>query len=151
MLEGITWPAWIGTPSQLALLVVVSGSIILGYIKVLPNILKLRKEEREGRRQADADERENIASYYRERLTGCEQRIKELTELVEALQQKIAGDAMQRVQSEISLVNVLIQVVDAPQLRQVLDALESRKISLAGQQLLEIANDKGADDEIQRA
>jgi hypothetical protein len=161
MLEGVTWPAWIGTPSQLALLVVVSGSIIIGYIKVLPQILKLRQDERTSKRELEASERDRIAGYYRtevqalkERLEACEKKCSddntEAQKKIDYLQGRVSNEALQRVQSEISLVNTLIQVVDAPQLRTILTALEKRKVLLADLGSL-ILNGEGAEDEPERS
>lgn len=62
-----------------------------------------------------------------EKLRACEE---ECDRRITKLQNKINNEAMQRVQSEISLVRTLLQVVPAPELTTVLKALEARKILL---------------------
>lgn len=129
MFEGIAWPSWIGTPSQFAVAVMVAGSILIAYFKVWPII-----------RQQNIDERLKTSGNYIERISvletqvrECEQRSDErearLQEKVERLQTSLNNEVAQRVQSEISLVNTLIEVVDAPQLRAILKALEQKRIA----------------------
>jgi hypothetical protein len=111
-----SWPSWLGSPSQFALLIIV----ILALIKVWPIIQKQLMDARAGREG-------RYSKRIRELEDNLERCHRECGERIDKLQTKINNEAMQRVQSEISLVSTIIQVVDAPQLKAILAALEKRK------------------------
>lgn len=113
------WPAWLGSPSQVVLLVLV----VIALIKIWPI---LQKQVFEARASREGRYGERIRHLEIE-LHKCHE---ECAAKIEKLQTKINNEAWQRVQSEISLVSTIIQVVDAPQLRQILAALERRKMTL---------------------
>lgn len=142
MFEGITWPSWIGTPSQLGLLLVVTGSIVLGYIKVLPKLLELKIGERASNKDRYTARVKELKEEVKACRDECDAQERRLQDQIDLLKTKINNEAWQRVQSEISLVHTLIQVVDAPQLKIILAALKQRS-SLIPPEILEGA---GNDD-----
>lgn len=74
---------------------------------------------------------ERVAARITELETSVRECREECDRQTDSLHQKLRNEAEQRVQSEISLVSTLVQIVDAPQLRAILTALESRKTILA--------------------
>lgn len=130
-MEWFVWPSWIGTPSQFGLLILAVGSVTVAWFKIWPRMKELGIGERQ-------KEREDLLGRIRELrdfVTVCEKKCDDQAErlqgIIDGLRDKITNEALQRMQSEISLVNTLIEVVDAPQLRAVLHALEAKKVQAA--------------------
>jgi hypothetical protein len=127
------WPTWLGTPSQVGLLVVV----FLALIKVWPTL-----------RQQNIDAWLASKQSYVERIKDLERQVKEcqadsikkdqdadkrerrLQDEIDALKTKINNEAWQRVQSEISLVSTLVAVVPNAELKIILEALQRRSALL---------------------
>lgn len=136
------WPSWVGTPSQFGLLVVVLGTIIIAWIKVWPKLRQLTIEERASIEDRNQTRIQGLVRDVKECREECREQEVRLTEKIDMLQNKINNEALQRVQSEISLVHTLLEIVDAPQLRLILAALEKRKTLLPATAAL--FEDKGA-------
>jgi transcriptional regulator of NAD metabolism len=105
--------------------------------------------------QQKIDERLSIKTGYIGRITSleaamkknqeeCEKDKEELRDIIEQLREKIRNEAEQRVQGEISLVSTLIQIVDAPQLKAILKALEQRQVRLQVANIQEISDNQRA-------
>lgn len=138
------FPAWIGTLPAWGTFFMVLAAITITTIRIWPRLKELGITERQGiannyinriielkndvkqcREECDAQEvrlRKEIDDNRRE----CDDREEQLKNEVDHLKTKINNEAWNRVQSEISLVNTLIQVVDAPELRVILEALQKR-------------------------
>lgn len=125
------WPSWVGGVPALATLIIVIGYIVIQWLKNQPVMA-----------QQKIDERLNIKTGYRDTIARLEQQVHEcheesrererqLQDEIDVLKARINNEAFQRVQSEISLVNTLIQVVDAPQLQIILKALEAKQVRLS--------------------
>lgn len=123
-------PPWMGSLPAWSLLILVIGWIVLQRVKNQPVI-----------RQQDIDERLAIKSGYIGRITqleadvllcreNCDAQEIRLQTKIDRLQDQLNNEAIQRVQGEISLINTLIDVVDAPQLKAILQALEKRQLRL---------------------
>lgn len=142
------FPAWIGTLPAWGTFFMVLAAITVAVVRIWPRlkelgiterqgiaqnyinrIIELRAEVKECRDNCDAQEarlRKEIDDNRKE----CDAREEQLKQEVDRLKMKINNEAWQRVQSEISLVNTLIQVVDAPELRVILEALRQRSALL---------------------
>lgn len=116
MEEFINWPTWLGTPSQVLTLAIIVITLIKTWPIIQVKVIEARLT-REGRYGARISELEQS-------LKACHD---ECQERIDKLQTKLTNEARQRIQSEISLVHTLISVVDAPQLRTILAALERRR------------------------
>ena len=124
------WPDWIGTPSQLGLLLAFIGSAIIAYIKIFPKVLEIRMTSQQNLQTQDRERITELVAQIKEIEDRCDERERELMAIIDDLKSKINNEAWQRVQSEISLVSTLLEVVPAQQLKQILEALQKRKIVL---------------------
>jgi hypothetical protein len=111
--------------------------IILAFIKVWPIIRQQNIDFTAAARKAYEDRivaAEAKTQRACDRLAECERLCDEREEAfkntIDELKTQINNEAWNRVQSEISLVNTLIAIVDAPQLRVILEALQRRSNSL---------------------
>jgi chromosome segregation ATPase len=120
------FPGWAGSVPMWG----VFAMILITLIKIWPQL-----------RQQGIDERLNIRDRYLERIKDlvadvqhcrdeCDAQERRLQAEIDILKDKLNNEAWQRVQGEISLVNTLIQIVDAPQLKAILAALEKRQRTL---------------------
>jgi hypothetical protein len=127
------FPSWLGS----APLWGVFAMILITLIKVWPQLKQQGIDERlniRDRYLARINEMRTEVAIAREEVRQCKrdcdaQEVR-LQGEIDILKNKLNNEAWQRVQSEISLVNTLIQVVDAPQLKAILAALEKRRTTL---------------------
>lgn len=125
-LASFQWPAWLGTPSQFALLAVVVITLIKTWPLIQKNLMdaKLLKEGGYAKRITDLEGKLDECK------RDCDERDRTSQTTIDSLKQQINNEAWQRVQSEISLVNTLIQIVPNPMLGQILEALKKRSGTL---------------------
>lgn len=138
------FPAWIGTLPAWGTFFMVLAAITVAVVRIWPRLKELGITERQGIAQnyinriielkADVKECRDNCDAQEARLRKeiddnrkeCDAREEDLKRQIDELKTKLNNEAWQRVQSEISLVNTLIQVVDAPELRVILEALQKR-------------------------
>lgn len=114
--DGAIWQflvTHVGTPAQIAIL----GLALVALIKAWPILQKNAfdaKEKKAGRYEA------RIAHLERE-VSKCHE---EWTREVERLRKELWGEKTQRVAEQISLINLILQSVDAPELKTLLKTLE---------------------------
>lgn len=145
MIENFSWPTWIGTPSQFGLLVVAIVSVVVAYIKVLPKMSELRIGSEQYNRAELVRQVSQATKDIKTCRDECAEQERKLQGQIDTLKTKINNEAWNRVQSEISLVHTLIQVVDAPQLKIILEALKQRSVTIPPE-ILE--SNEGADNGI---
>lgn len=124
-----TIPGWITSAGVIALL-----GIVLRYR------LGSRRLSIEGQKQHDADaadRRDHIAeemaalrtniSLLRKELHDCEEQCREQ---IRDLQEELWGEKRQRVAEQLSLINIILDKVDAPDLQNLRATLESIQVGL---------------------
>lgn len=126
-----SWPTWIGTPSQLGLLLAFVGSVFLAWLKVYPKILELNLTDQARKRSELYAHIDRLNAELKTCKDECDAQEVRLKEQIERLVTKVNNEERQRVQSEISLVKILIDIVPAPQLKAILDALQKKDVTLA--------------------
>lgn len=131
-------PSWVGTAPQWAMMILLA----IAVVRTSPQWLEAMFTAVQNRRSADRKRITELEAAIAECRRLCDEQDARLQQKIEDLQHKLSNEALQRVQSEISLVHTLIQIVDAPALKAVLTALERRQTLL-----FELAPAKGADDE----
>lgn len=149
------FPTWAGNVPMWG----VFAMVLIALIKVWPKLKEIGVNERQGIRdpyiqrireladdvkhcRQECDEQERRLRHEIDGVKrGSDEREAALKERIDVLRTRVNNEAFQRVQSEISLVNTLIQVVDAPQLRTILKALEDRKAILPS--LVELKDKEG--------
>jgi hypothetical protein len=117
---------------------------VIALIKAWPKLKEIGVQERQGIRDPYVKRIRELAEDVKQCRKECDEqevrlrremeekgeahraREEELKGEIDALKNKMNNEAWQRVQSEISLVRTLIQVVDAPELRVILEALQKR-------------------------
>jgi biopolymer transport protein ExbB/TolQ len=134
------FPAWAGSVPMWG----VFAMVLIALIRVWPRLRELSIQERanvrdpylrriaelaadvkdcrESCEKQEKELREEIAQNKRE----CDDRETRLKDEIDSLKTKINNEAWQRVQSEISLVNTLVQVLPSAELKLILDALQKR-------------------------
>jgi seryl-tRNA synthetase len=130
-------PPWMGSVPAWTTLVMVVGYIIIQWIKTRPAVLQHQIQERLNVSDSNLERIKHLEAAVRQCQLECEQHKTLLNKKCETLQERLNNEAMQRVQSEISLVNTLIQVVDAPQLKIILAALEARQTRMLKVEIVE--------------
>jgi hypothetical protein len=108
----------------------------------LKRIRELAEDVKSCRRECDAQER-RLRQEMDDNKRECDQREREFKKEIDSLKEKMNNEAWQRVQSEISLVNTLIQVVDAPELRRILEALQKRSATMISLDVTAFAIENG--------
>lgn len=124
-MEGFTleWPAWLGSPSQVALLVIVIVTLIKTWPIIQRNILDA-KERRESRYSQRISELEKAVTSCQQE---CEDHKEELRQQIGKLERQRLDDRAQNLQEQISLVAILVKNVDNPMLAQILETLQAHK------------------------
>lgn len=124
-----TIPGWITSAGVISIL----GIVLkwqLGLKKIGLESQQLANADRADARDHIAEEmvalRMNVASL-REELHACEE---ECRVHIDKLTQELWGEKRQRVAEQISLINIIINSVDAPELKNLLKALESVKLHI---------------------
>jgi chromosome segregation ATPase len=131
-----TIPGWITSAGVVAML----GLIVrwqLGLKKLSVEAQQVDVNAAEVRSKDAADKRDHIAeemsalraniATLREELHACED---ECAEKIKKLHDEIWGEKRQRVTEQISLINVILNSVDAPELKALMKTLESVQRSL---------------------
>jgi hypothetical protein len=116
-----TLPGWITALSTST----AAGSLIIAYWKRGVKLRQLSNEDRADHRDHIAEEmaalRQNVHNL-RDELHRCESQCREE---ISKLTEEIWGEKRQRVAEQISLINTILNTVDAPQLKTLLATLES--------------------------
>ncbi len=141
------WPSWMGGLPALATFIMVAGYIIQQWVKNRPTMQQQEIDERRARSSTYQGRITTLENQVRECHERSERREAELQGEIDLLKDKINNEAMQRVQSEISLVNTLIQIVPADELKKILTELENRQIRLVTIRQLEAKGAEGNDDQ----
>lgn len=151
MPEWITWPQWVGTPSQVGLLLVVIGTVLIAYIKVWPVLLEARITERHKERQELRARITELEKAVEDCRRECDRQTALLQDEIGDLQETIYGMRRQHVQEQISLINAIIESVDNPVLKKMLGALESVRSNLPGVKIIPGAGaGRNEDDDAER-
>lgn len=113
--------------------------LLLAVLKILPTIraqsLESKQQDLEGWRAECTDLRNRLETC--ERL--CRERDESHTTTVNKLHEEIFGIRKQHLTEQISMINVILNSVDAPELRQLLKTLESVKAALRLEQMVQIS------------
>lgn len=138
-------PSWAGNIPVWILLAIVFAGLVREWLKTQPVREQQKIDERLKIKEGYIGRINDLEDAVRECQRECEEHKKELRKVIDQLQDRVNNEARQRVQSEISLVSTLLKVVDAPQLKIILDELEKRQTTMA---LLNVqfVESKGADD-----
>lgn len=124
------WPNWLGGIPALTTMLIIIGYIIVQHQKNKPLLEKIA-----------SDERLNIKTGYRETIARLEKNVHDchqesrqredaLQKEIDTLKQRINNAEWQRTQSDISLVSVLLDILPAPQMKQILEALKKKQATL---------------------
>lgn len=119
-------PPWVGSFPLWALFLTVVGTLIKTWPLIQKNLIdaKMLKAGGYAKRITELEDK----------LSNCEVKCDEREVLfkkeIDDLKQKLNNEAWQRVQSEISLVATLVQIVPNPMLGQILEALKRRSTTL---------------------
>lgn len=108
----------------------VFAAVLIALIKIWPQLKQQSIDERLSIRDRYLLRIKELVQEVKDCRADCEEQERRLQGQIDGLKTKINNEAWQRVQSEISLVHTLIQVVDAPQLKLILDALKARSVTL---------------------
>jgi hypothetical protein len=127
----LVWPEWLGTPSQLALLVIV----ILALIKMWP-IIQAKVLEATLVREGRYGER---IKHLEEELQRCHE---ECSKKIESLRDTIMGMRDQRAAEQIAMMRAILRTVESPELRKQLEMLEALQPGEHVQYLGQITGDK---------
>jgi molecular chaperone DnaK (HSP70) len=133
-----TIPGWITSAGVVAILgIVVRWQLGLKRFAVAAQQVDVSAQE--VRTRDDADKRDHIAEEMgelrknvaglREELHKCED---ECADKIKKLHDELWGEKRQRVTEQISLINVILNSVDAPELKALMKTLESVQRSLGG-------------------
>ena len=119
-------PDWAGT----APMWLIFGAIVTTLIKTWPVIMERVEMAREGRRAHAGGRIGELEALLDECRKECDRRDEIYKTEIDALKTKINNEAWQRVQSEISLVNTLVQLLPNNELKLILEALQKRSALL---------------------
>lgn len=104
----------LGTVPQWALL----AAVVLGLFKLIPAIRAQSLESKQQDIEGWREEAHSLRAKLEECEEDCDRRLKKL-------EAELWGEKRQRVAEQISLVNVIIESVNAPELKAMLRTLES--------------------------
>lgn len=139
------WPEWIGSPSQFGLLVIVFAAFLrwsLPWRKMsIDEGTQIRKELREELVKVRGEHK-----VCEDALRSAQKELGVLRDEVNDLENRVAGLRRQHVQEQISLINSIIESVDAPQLKTFLKTLESVQRSLPRIEIEEQRNERISDE-----
>jgi hypothetical protein len=121
------WPIWLGGVPAGATFLIVLGYIVIQYLKNQPLIQRQNMEERLNVKRGYKDRIKELEFQVDRCHEESRRREYELQSEIDALKEKMNNEAWQRVQSEISLVSILLEVVEAPQMKAILDALKVKQ------------------------
>lgn len=124
--------AAIGSIPQWGLLV----AVVVAVFKIIPT---LRAQTIEGKQQ-DADTWRSECTALRAELRACEE---DCDRRLKKLEADLWGEKRQRVTEQISFINIILQSVDAPELKTMLTALESVEAKIRVQHALEAERNGG--------
>lgn len=134
------FPAWAGSVPMWG----VFAMVLITLIKVWPVLRAQTLAERVNMRDRFLARVKELSAEIKTARDECDTLKRKMQEEIDLLKNKLNNEAWQRIQGEISLVHTLIEIVDAPQLKRILDALERRKTTLPPV-ILE-AHHEGAED-----
>lgn len=137
MLEFLGLP--VGTLSQLGtfgLLLIAFLSAVTVWIKGIPERLRVKNEAREIDNAGIAALHKEMGEV-RSELKKCEE---ECAREMRKLQEELWGMRRQNIAEQISLINVILNSVDAPELKAMLKVLESVKATLRVRDIVEAEN-----------
>lgn len=141
-------PDWMGSLPAWATFFVVVGYIVVQWLKNQPALRKQESEERQHDRDTDQDRIKRLETLVEECHAQSRIREAELQEEIDTLKMRLSNEALQRIQSEISLVQTLIQIVpDAAQLKAIIAGLESRQVRMVREEMNRLNVEKEAGDE----
>lgn len=144
-MEGV--PSWAGTAPQWAMFV----TLVIAVLKMWPTYRKadhddrrLSMDEAAALRREAAKLREEVRNLG-DSLNDCEE---ECRKEIKGLHEEMWGLRKQHIAEQISLINVILKSVDAPELHSLLEVLESLKMRLA---TAAIAKEQGDRDNAERS
>lgn len=123
-------PPWIGSVPAWSALIIMLGYIAIQALKNKPVLNQQAIDDRHRIKEGYVKRIEVLEAAVKECERKCDEREEIFKEQIEKLQERIRNEAEQRVQSEISLVATLIDVVPAEQLKKVLAALQAKQVRL---------------------
>ena len=135
-------PVWAGNIPAWFL----AATVIIALIKIWPKMREQGIAERlsikDGYKDTIKDLEARVEQCHRE----SRQRERELQDEINTLKLRLSNEALQRIQSEISLVQTLIQIVpDAEQLKNIMAALESRQMRMVRDERARLDSMKAGD------
>jgi len=112
-------PDWVGTAPQWGMFIL----LVIAFIRVSPEWLRILVEDQRAKRNRLGGRISELEAEIKRCHNECDQRIR-------AVQNELWGQRRQNIQAQISLVNTIIQTVDAPELKKFLAVLENVQATL---------------------
>lgn len=137
LMEGL--PSWFGTAPQWVTLAVIIGALIKTWPVIMLRVTEAKSISWKQKREERHDLLEEIKGLKQE-IADCKEKCHEDTQ---RLNEALFNQRKQNIQEQLSLISVIINSVDSPELRTLMKSLEAVQSTIALRAITEGAEDDG--------